>query len=150
MNAPLPEVPPPSSTKAKPEAPEGLRWIVALQIGLFLVLSAITWATQIFSVAWAQYEPLEIWMSLVLFLLYATLYCLLFFFLGRGANWARRLFIGVFVVFFISQIVWPDFLAPEEPLTRLEEVLDYPMSALWMWTLIYLFLPRVRAYFAAK
>ena len=150
MKAPLPEVPAASSTKHRSDAPEGLRWIVALQIGVFFVSIAGVVGPMFFEMVEEGSKPLSFLFVLGAFGLVITLYGLLFFFLGRGSQWARWIFIVLFVCLYGSDFLWPDFFKSEEPSPLWEGVVGYVLDALWIWTLIYLFLPKVRAYFGSR
>ena len=148
MNAPLPDVPPPSSTKPKSDALEGLRWIVALQFAVSLINLALMLWFFFIEPKEEELEPLTIWLLVSAITTLVALYLVPFFFLLRGARWARIVAIILLIFFF----VYDHFLsgAPEKPLPLLEEVFGWFDSLLSVWTLIYLFLPKVRAYFAAK
>lgn len=148
MNAPLPDVPPPTPTKAKSDAPEGLRWIVALQFVTFLMAFALAMWFFFTEPQEEELEPLAIWLLMSVITTLAALYLVPFFFLLRGAQWARRLVIGLVVFFW----VYDQFLsgAPEKQRPLFDEVFGWICSLLSIWTLIYLFLPNVRAYFGSK
>ena len=150
MNAPLPEPTGFVDETPKPIAPQKR---APLGLTLMCLASALV------SVAWqfVADSPVPVgddasgvlnWLSRALSFGMLAQWLALLFFLWRGVGWVRWLAIGMTICLNLPGLGLLALLP--EPLSPIESGLRFVDGATSIWLLIYLFLPRVRAYFAAK